>query len=376
MIYLDNASTTKVFSSSADIMHKACTVDFFNPSATYKAGINVKNLINNARKNIAQSLGCDDCELYFTSCATESNNWIFNSVLKNQRQNFIISAGEHASIYEPAIALKNKGFDLRIAPLKKDGSVNVEKLLELVDENTALVSVIHCSNETGVINDIYSISRTIKMKNQKTLFHSDGVQAFLKTDFSLKNSDVDFYSISGHKVGAPKGIGALYINKTVSKNAFILGGGQENAMRSGTENVPAILAFSDAVDNFINKVNFQKIHQLSEYLEKLLLQIEDVKIVSFTAERCGFISCIVAKGIKAEVVQTMCADAGVMIGRGSSCSSKKAGNRVLANMGLTQFEIDGALRISIGVDTTENDINYAVDIIEKCILQMRGKKIG
>lgn len=231
MIYLDNAATTSVCKSAIDETVKIYSELFYNPSATYRGGVECKKIISDSRQTIAGVLNCDANKIYFTSCASESNNWVFSSVIKNQKQNVVVSAGEHASVYECAKKFKSKGFDVRFAPLLKTGQVDESALLDLIDENTVLVSVVHVSNETGVVNDIASICAKVKEKNSKTLFHSDGVQAFLKISTDLEELGVDFYSISGHKVGAPKGVGLLFAKKNILP--FIVGGGQESGLRSG-----------------------------------------------------------------------------------------------------------------------------------------------
>ena len=176
MIFLDNASTTKVYDKAIDIMDKIYREDYFNPSATYKGGREALSYITKARETIAMHLGVKKDEIYFTSCATESNNWVLNNAFKNKKGNIIVSCGEHACVYETAKNLASKGLDVRFAPLNEDGTVNVSELIKLIDDKTNLVSIIHVSNETGVINDLSTISKKVKLKNPKTLIHSDGVK--------------------------------------------------------------------------------------------------------------------------------------------------------------------------------------------------------
>ncbi len=271
MIYLDNAATTRVYPEAAAAMQRIYSEDFYNPSSTYAGGIKVKQIINESRLEIARALNCSSGEIYFTSCATESNNWAMNSGFKNKKGNIVISAGEHAGIYECAKNLKNKGYEVRIAALNGNGETDKEALLKKVDENTAFVSVIHASNETGTLNDIAALSSAVKSVNSRIIFHSDGVQAFLKTRCDVKSLGVDMYSVSGHKVGAPKGIGALYVSSKINIQPFIFGGGQENAMRSGTENAAGILAFAEAVRRF------GKDFSETEALRKRKLLINELK---------------------------------------------------------------------------------------------------
>ena len=375
MIYLDNAATTKVYPEAVAAMQKIYSEDFYNPSSTYAGGIKVKKIINESRMQIARALNCSSGEIYFTSCATESNNWALNSGFKNKKGNIVISAGEHAGIYECAKNLKNKGFDVRIAALSVTGETDREDLLKKVDENTALVSIIHASNETGTLNDIAALSSAVKSVNSRVVFHADGVQAFLKTRCDVKSLGVDMYSVSGHKIGAPKGIGALYVSSKLNIQPFIFGGGQENGMRSGTENTAAIIAFAQAVKRFEKDFSGTETLRKRKLLINELKKTEGIQIIG--GERnTGMITAFSAIGTKAEIIQSMCADDEVIIGRGSACSSRHGGNRVLAEMGLTKAQIDGTLRISFSPETSDKEIIEAVRIIACNIEKLRGRRIG
>ena len=375
MIYLDNAATTRVYPEAVAAMQRIYSEDFYNPSSTYAGGIKVKQIINESRLEIARALNCSSGEIYFTSCATESNNWAMNSGFKNKKGNIVISAGEHAGIYECAKNLKNKGYEVRIAALNGNGETDKEALLKKVDENTAFVSVIHASNETGTLNDIAALSSAVKSVNNRIIFHSDGVQAFLKTSCDVKSLGVDMYSVSGHKVGAPKGIGALYVSSKINIQPFIFGGGQENAMRSGTENAAGILAFAEAVRRFGKDFSETEALRKRKLLINELKKSEGIQIIGGD-RTTGMITAFSAIGTKAEIIQSMCADNDVIIGRGSACSSRHGGNRVLAEMGLNKAQIDGTLRISFSPATSDEEIIEAVRIIACNIEKLRGKRIG
>jgi cysteine desulfurase len=374
MIYLDNAATTPVCKLAIEETRRIYEEVFFNPSATYRYGVMVKKEIALAREKIAKLLDCNPTRLYFTSCASESNNWVFNSTLKNVKQNVVISAGEHASVFECAKSYKNKGFDVRIAPLNSDGAVNVDALVSLIDENTALVSTIHASNETGVVNDLSLITSQVKEKNPKTLVHSDGVQAFLKTTISIEDVGVDFYSISGHKVGAPKGVGLLYAKKNVLP--LIIGGGQEGGFRSGTENVAGIVSLGVAAEEFAKLAKESDLNIIVDTFEKFLIDELGAEIVGKSSKRTGYITCALFSGTKAEILQTMCCDDNLIVGRGSACSSKQRGNRVLQEIGISLQKIDGALRFSYSPQTTKEDLESASKILKKNVNLLRGHRIG
>ena len=376
MIYFDNAATTRVYNEAIKVMEKVCGEDYFNPSSTYPGGIAAKKIITDARGIIASVLNCSPNSVYFTSCATEANNWALTCGLKNRKGNIVVGGGEHACVYECAKAMKSSGLDVRFVPLDSDGRVTPSAIAEVMDANTGLVSIIHVSNETGAINDISSLAETAKSIAPRCVFHSDGVQAFLKTDSDVRKNGVDMYSLSGHKVGAPKGIGALYISPKLNIRPFIYGGGQESGLRSGTENVAGIAALGVAIRLYKEHHDDKSVAENHDLLINELKTIPDVSIIAESAPNTGMITAFTALGTKAEIVQTLCTADGVIIGRGSACSSKHSGNRVLSAMGLTQKEIDGALRIGLSPETTPNEITRAVEIIKTNVEKLRGCRIG
>lgn len=364
MIYLDNAATTKVFECAAQAAETAMLTEYFNPNATYKSAVNVNNGIERARSIIANAVGVQSDELIFTSCATESNNWVFNCGIKNHKGNIVITAGEHSSVYEVAMQLKSRGKDVRVAPLTRDGAVDVDALLNLVDTNTALVSVIHVSNETGVVNPIKQITAAIRQKSPKTLIHSDGVQGFIKINTPISGLDVDYYSASAHKIGAPKGIGLLYMRHGLNIAPYIAGGGQEHGLRSGTQNTPYIAAFAAAVQECSKYDHTQAAvlrDELCDYFSNHGFNIIGKKANS------GYILCLCAPKYKAEILQNIVHDKGVIIGKGAACSGSKRGNRVLSAMGLSGDEIERCIRLSFFVNTTRDDtMSAAKTIVDAC----------
>ena len=376
MIFLDNASTTRVFDLAVERMNKIYLEDFYNPSATYKGGRDALSYLTQAREKVAKHLYAKKEEIYFTSCATESNNWVLNNAFKNKKGNIVVSSGEHACVYETAKNLASKGLDVRFAPLNSDGTVNIDALLSLVDSSTNFVSVIHASNETGVINDLAQISKKVKAKNPKTLIHSDGVQAFMKTPSPLAKLGVDFYSISGHKIGAPKGVGVLYIKNGLHIAPYIYGGGQEKNMRSGTENVAGISALDVAIDCYKNSYNDETVKNNYNLAISNLAEIDGVEIIGNTDKNTKLIICLTVDGVRAETLQSLMADNGVYIGRGSACSSAHSGNRVLSAMGVPDKKIEGAIRISLSPTTKSDEIITAINILKENINKIRGYHVG
>ncbi|MDE6585988.1 MAG: aminotransferase class V-fold PLP-dependent enzyme, partial [Clostridia bacterium] len=232
MIYLDNAATTKPDEDCLKSAEKYLTTEYFNPSALYKSGYGLNREIKNAKKSILSHIAdSENYDIIFTSCGTEADNQAV--FCGGKRGNIVTCEGEHSAVFSAVNELKQRGFEVRFAKIKADGSVDAEHLVSLVDDKTSLVSLIHVNNETGAINDIVKLAKTVKAKNKYCLFHSDGVQAFGKIPFRL-TGDIDLYSVSAHKIGGIKGVGALIKRKNTIIKPYIYGGGQESGLRSGT----------------------------------------------------------------------------------------------------------------------------------------------
>jgi cysteine desulfurase len=368
MIYLDNAATTKPLLSAVEKADKFLKDSYFNPSAMYKNGIETKKELEGFKNKILRHFP-PIYDLTFTSCGTEADNTAIFSFCK--RGNFITTLGEHSAVYECFNELKKRGADVRFAPLNLDGSVNVEELLKLVDEKTTFVSVVHVNNETGAINDVNAIAKQIKSKNQNVIFHSDGIQAFGKIPYVL-SADIDLYSISAHKIGGLKGNGALIRKKKLNLTPYLIGGGQEGGLRSGTENVFGIAVFAEAVKaHFENiKENYQKVSSLKQlFIEKLDTSI--IKIIS-SEKSSPYVLSLSAEGLRGEVVMHMLEDFGVIIGTGSACSSKNPHSRILKACGYGAKTLDGMLRISFCNNNTEEEILFAVEKLNECVKRLKG----
>lgn len=367
MIYFDNAATTKPDEECLEKAKKYLTEQYYNPSALYAEGYNLHLDLNQAKSDILSCV-CSprDFDLIITSCGTEADNQALFCGAK--RGNVVTTLGEHSAINSAANELKQRGYEVRFAALNADGSVNVDSLLSLIDENTSLVSVIHVSNETGTVNDINAISKIVKAKNKNCLFHSDGVQAFGKIDERLGEC-VDLYSISAHKIGALKGCGALIKRKKVALKPYIYGGGQENGMRSGTENVFGIkmmqFAAAKKYQNIEkNYINAQKIRQeLCFMLDKNLFEIISPQNGS------PYILTVCANGVRGETILHEADDSGLIIGTGSACSSneKKRYSRVILACGIEGSRADGILRLSFSSENTLDEAKNAAEILNKIV---------
>lgn len=365
MIYLDNAATTKPCIEAFRKAERFITEQFHNPSGLYDEGRQLQSELKKARSVLLSKVADESWfECIFTSCGTESDNHAVFGFAK--RGNAVTTAGEHSAISSCFHELKNRGIETRFAPLLPCGSVDVEKLLALIDEKTTFVSVMHVNNEIGAINDINAIAKRVKAKNPRVIFHSDGVQAYGKIPYRL-SKDVDLYSISAHKIGGLKGVGALIKRKNLVISPFIMGGGQETGKRSGTENTFGIMHFSYAAEKKFAtiKEDFERIRGMRETLWNGL--DKNVYVRLSAEENTPYILLVSAKGLRGEVLLHMANDKGVIVGTGSACSSnaKTRYSKVVLACGYDEKTADGVLRLSFSPETTENDIQGAITVLNE-----------
>jgi len=371
MLYLDNAATTKVYDDTADIVKKYLTENFYNPSALYRPSIDVYGDIKGAREGIARILNVTSDEVYFVSSGTEADNTALFNTRKKDGSEIIISSSEHSAIYNTAGELKERGYQIKIAPVDKYGRVIEEEFIKLLSDKTALISIIHVCNETGAINDVAKLSKIAKDYNPNIIFHSDGVQAFTKVPISLKDTNIDLYSISGHKINAPKGIAALIIRKGIKIRPILYGGGQEKNIRSSTENVSGIMAFEYAAQksilNYAKSYNTMK--QLLQFTADLIKQsVKDVIVNTDFDNSAPNILSISFKDIRGEVLMHSLEQYGIYVGIGSACTSKKGTKRIPTALNLPKSYYDGMIRISINPEINKENLEFAV---EKIIIEYR-----
>ncbi|MDE5766238.1 MAG: cysteine desulfurase [Clostridia bacterium] len=371
MIYLDNAATSKPDLECLKVAGQYLTDKFYNPSALYAEGYNLHSEITKIRSNILNLIAnARDFQLIFTSCGTEADNQAV--FCGGKRGNIVTTYGEHSAVFSAVNELKERGVGVRLAALNADGSVNVDSLLSLIDANTSLASVIHVNNETGAVNDINAIAKAVKAKNSRTIFHSDGVQAFGKIPFKL-GQDIDLYSISAHKIGGLKGTGALLKRKNLVIKPYIYGGGQESGLRSGTENVFGIKMLElSAVKRYgaLNE-NFNRVRQLKEEF----IQCLDNDLFSVISPENGspYILTVIANGVRGEIILHEVNDKGLIIGTGSACSSndKKRYSRVILSCGIDEASADGVLRLSLSPETTREEVEKAAEILNATVRRRR-----
>ncbi len=356
--YLDNSATTKVCPEAAEAALKAMTEIYGNPSSTHTLGREAKKLLDSSRAKAAKAMGCTPQELVFTSCGSESDNWaiIYGAESMKRKGNHIISSAvEHDAVRKSLDELERRGFEVTRLTPDASGAVSVSAVEEALRPDTILVSLMLVNNETGAITDINGISKLLKKQKSQALLHTDAVQAFMKVPFSAKTLGADMISVSGHKIHAPKGIGALYIRDGVKIKPFIVGGAQENGRRAGTEAMPQIAAFGAACEAAMNvKANAERMSQLRQRcIDTLSRDIPELVVINGGAPHILSISL---PGWRSEVLMNFMEAKEIYVSKSSAC--KKGGrSHVLEAMGLNSKVIDGAIRVGLSRFTTEEDID-------------------
>ncbi len=373
MIYLDNSATTFTLNSAAATALKYMTESFFNPAAAYSPAVWVERDVNLARARLATAMSGAPDEIIYTSGGTESNNMAVLGALKLRRNNgrIIVGATEHPSVYETCMALKNK-YEVEIAQVDGEGRIDVGFLASELTSNTQLVSLMQVNNETGAINDIPSIYKLIKGVNPETVLHIDGVQGFMKVPFTTKNCDL--YSISGHKLHAPKGIGALYVKRGVKFGGGQSGGGQERNLRSGTLNVPGIMALDTSISYMLENEMFAK--PMMDCKLRLLNNLEAIPDIIVNGPKpdkgAPHILNVSFMGVRGEVLLHALEEKHIYVSTGSACSAhKKGSNRILSAMGVTGERQEGAIRFSLCHANTPQQMDEVAQTIFDSVTILR-----
>ena len=360
MIYLDNAATTRVCPQAAQAALEAMTEQYGNPSSRYPLGREAAKRLKEQRGQVAAALGCAPEEIFFTSCGTEGDNWAIRGAVELGRRkgkHIITTAFEHAAVLEPCKALEREGYEVTWLRLDRTGHISIEDLTAALRPDTVLVSMMLVNNELGTIQPVAEAARAIRAAGSPALLHTDAVQAFLKIPFTPKALGVDLLTISGHKVRAPKGVGALYIRRGLRFPPLMLGGGQEEGMRPGTEATAQTAAFAAACAVGKAEMNSYTIRmkELKEYaLDSLLGAIPELKRVG--EGEAPHILCLTLPGYKSEVLVRVLGDMGVCVSAGSACHRGRP-SHVFAAMGLPKNEMDGAFRVSFSPDNTREDVD-------------------
>ena len=370
LIYLDNAATTRVRPEAAKAAMEAMTEGFGNPSSLYPMGTEAKARREADRNRVARALGCQSGEVFFTSCGTESDNWAIRGAVEYGRRkgkHIITTAIEHSAVLEPCKALEKEGYEVTWLQPRADGTVSLEELAAALRPDTVLVSMMLVNNELGSVQPVAEAVKLVKKSGAPALFHTDAVQGFLKVPFTTASLGVDLLSLSGHKIGAPKGIGALYVKKAI-QNRFpplMLGGGQESGMRPGTEPTSQIAAFGVACELGLagREEAIRRMSDVKEYArQRLLGEVEGLEEVA--AGAAPHILCLTLTGYKSEVLVRTLGDQGICVSAGSACHRGKP-SHVFAALPLTKGQREGAFRVSFSPESTREEIDALVEALKE-----------
>lgn len=386
MIYLDNGATTPVHERVKKAILNILDNHFGNPSSLHQLGLDAEKKIKEARVEVAKTLGVKEKNVVFTSGGSESNNLAIKGALgtyTNRGKHIIVSSIEHASIYYQAKKLSEEGFDVDFAKVDKNGFVDLENLKNMIRKDTILVSIMHVNNEIGTIQDLESIGKLIKEINPNTLFHVDAVASFGKLPMEIKLWKADLVSVSGHKVHAPKGVGALYIRDGLKLRSLIDGGSHEFGMRAGTENTIGIVAFGEAC-KVLNESKLEEymetLGKLREYTkEKVIKEIPESIVNGTDLLRDGKYACspyvinLGFKGVKAETLLHHLASYKIYVSTTSACSSKdsKQESRILKEIGTDKNYVEGSIRVTFCRETTKEEIDEFIKILKEGIEMLR-----
>lgn len=375
-VYFDNSATTKPYDEVIDATANAMKNFYANPSSLHKLGIECEKKLNESREILAKSINAMPEEILFTSGGTEGNNFVIKGIAK-PGTHIITTSYEHSSVSKTLEELKNN--DVKITELKPDinGAIDLEELEEAINKDTVLVSIMHVNNEIGKINDIKKISTIVKKISKRAKIHIDAVQSYGKFKINVKEYDIDFLTMSAHKIHGPKGVGFCYLKKGFKPNALISGGGQESGMRSGTENLPGIVGMAEAARISYERLdeNYNKIFELKKYFIEQLSSIDDIRINSpLNEEFSPYILNVSFRKIRGEVLLHTLEGKDIFVSTGSACSSKSGGvkgSKVLTELGLSKCEIEGGIRFSFTAENTKEEVDYCIDNLKKSVSFLR-----
>ena len=375
-IYLDNAATTKISDNVLNAMLPYLTEEYGNPSSIYTLGRNSAIAVNKARHQVAQALGCEDSEVYFTSCGSESDNWAIKSTAKMMAQkgkkHIITSVFEHHAVLHTMDSLKKEGFEITYLPVYSNGIVKVEDVANAIRPDTALVTIMYANNEIGTIQPIAEIGELCKQKG--VIFHTDAVQAIGNVHINVKEQNIDMLSLSGHKIHAQKGCGVLYVNKKYRLSPLIDGGAQERGRRAGTENVPAIVGLGVAITDAVNGIDSknEKLKKFSDRIYNEIMKIDRVHLNGDREKRMPSNLNFSFEGVEGESLLLQLDLQGIAASSGSACTSGSLDpSHVLLSIGLPHEVAHGSLRISMSEYTTEEEIDKLLEVLPVIVNKLR-----
>jgi len=371
IIYLDNGSTTKVDSEVTKAMLPYFEEQYGNASTIHTLGTNAKQVLEDSRKIIADSINAEPEEIIFTSGGTESNNFALKSLaFSNPEKNHIITTKiEHSSILNTCKWLSTQGFKITYLDVDKQGFLNPEKLEKEITDKTILFSIIHANNEIGTIQNLEELGKICKQKNIH--FHSDACQSYTKVPIDVKKQNLSLLTLNAHKIHGPKGIGALYIKKSLSLNPWQHGGSHESNKRAGTENIPAIVGFAKA-SQLTSKEHIEKMTELRDKLIKEILKIPNSQLNGPTKNRLCSNADFSFNAVEGEAIIGLLDQAGIAASTGSACAEKSLEpSHVLIAIGLTHEQANGSLRLTLSRFTTEQEICYITKTLPEIIKKLR-----
>ena len=377
-VYLDNSATTRCFGEVAELMTKIMCEDYGNPSSLHRKGVQAEQYIRYAKETIAKNLKVNEKEIFFTSGGTESDNLALRGcAYANCRagRHLITTQIEHPAILQTMKQLEEEGFRVTYLPVDEKGCIRPEDLQRAITGETILVSIMHTNNEVGSLQPIEEAGALIKRMNPRILFHVDAVQGYGKFRILPKKMHIDLLSVSGHKIHGPKGIGFLYVDEKVKIKPILFGGGQQNGLRSGTENVPAIAGLAKAIEIVYSKLDreVEELYQIKEAFVEGVKQIPDVFVNGHSGrDGAPHVVSVSFQGVRSEVLLHALEDKGVYVSAGSACSAHKPQpSATLQAMGIDKELLGSTIRFSFSVFTTMDEISYTLQCLYDIIPMLR-----
>lgn len=377
-VYFDNSATTKPYDEVIEAVSKGMKEYFGNPSSLHKIGMNCEKRLNEAREYFASTIKCNKEEIYFTSGGSEGNNLILKGLLK-PGHHFITTAFEHHSIISTCKQLEEKGVKVTYLDVDSEGRISLEDLEEAITKDTVLVSIMQVNNEIGVIQDIEAIGKLIKERSSRAKFHVDAVQGYGKLPIDVNKSNVDFLTVASHKIHGPKGVGFIYIKKGIILNSLISGGSQEKGIRAGTENLPGIIGFEKAAQITFEEMEsrYDKVLELKKYFVERLNEIKNIRINGEIDGFSPYILNVSFLGVRAEVLLHLLEEQNIYVATGSACTSKSSaahGSYVIKSLGLSNKEVESAIRFSFSYENTKEEVDCTIDVLKKSLMFLRRVK--
>ena len=376
--YFDNAATTKVKEEVIEKMFPYLVEEYGNPSSLYKKGRTAKIGIEDARQKVADLINCEKNEVFFTSGGTESDNTALKGIMhlsENSKKHIITTKIEHPAILNSCATLEKEGYEVTYLNVDKDGMVDLEDVVNNIKENTVLISIMYANNEIGVIEPIEKIGEIARKRG--IIFHTDAVQACGNVDIDVKKQNIDMLSISGHKIGAPKGIGAIYVKNCIKFNNFIDGGHQEKEKRAGTENVAGIVGLGEACKIAKNNMenHIMKLKKMRDYyFSEMKKEIADIKINGSLEQRLPGNRNISFKNINGSELLLKLDEKGICASAGSACSSgNSTPSHVLTAIGVDSEYAEGTLRVTFGDENTQEDLEYLIKNLKDIVRNLKNK---